>query len=282
MNEKYVNEALDQIDGLFVNGAVNGIVSIIIMAIIILIINKIINKYIRKKWPENNITQKRIKKIILVSIFLAIICSEVKFLKTFATALLASGGIVAVIVGLASQEAASNLINGAMILGYKPFKVGDFIVVQSYNVKGTVIDITLRHCIIETIEKTQMIVPNTIMNKAIIENITQIERVKANYLYIDVSYESDIDKAIEIIQNIVKRHPLFVDGRTDKQEEAVPVIVNELKDSGVSLRATITSENHAQGFQMLADIRKELLSEFKENGIDIPYPHVHVINNSTL
>jgi len=282
MNEKYVNEALDQIDGLFVNGAVNGIVSIIIMAIIILIINKIINKYIRKKWPENNITQKRIKKIILVSIFLAIICSEVKFLKTFATALLASGGIVAVIVGLASQEAASNLINGAMILGYKPFKVGDFIVVQSYNVKGTVIDITLRHCIIETIEKTQMIVPNTIMNKAIIENITQIERVKANYLYIDVSYESDIDKAIEIIQNIVKRHPLFVDGRTDKQEEAVPVIVNELKDSGVSLRATITSENHAQGFQMLADIRKELLSEFKENGIDIPYPHVHIINNSTL
>lgn len=282
MNEKYVNEALDQIDGLFVNGAVNGIVSIIIMAIIILIINKIINKYIRKKWPENNITQKRIKKIILVSIFLAIICSEVKFLKTFATALLASGGIVAVIVGLASQEAASNLINGAMILGYKPFKVGDFIVVQSYNVKGTVIDITLRHCIIETIEKTQMIVPNTIMNKAIIENITQTERVKANYLYIDVSYESDIDKAIEIIQNIVKRHPLFVDGRTDKQEEAVPVIVNELKDSGVSLRATITSENHAQGFQMLADIRKELLSEFKENGIDIPYPHVHIINNSTL
>lgn len=280
MNEKYIESMYNQIDHLFVNGVIDGITSIIMMVIIILIINKIINKFINNKWPENNVIQKRIKKIILVSLFLAVICSEVKFLKSFATALLASGGIVAVVVGLASQEAASNLINGAMILAYKPYKVGDFIVVQNYNVKGTVIDISLRHSIIETIEKTQMIVPNDIMNKAIIENITQIENVKANYLYVDISYESDVDKAIEIIQKISKKHPLFIDGRNDKNEEAIPVIVYELKDSGICLRATITSENHAQGFQMLADIRKELLSEFNKSGIEIPYPHVHIINNS--
>lgn len=280
MNEKYIESMYNQIDHLFVNGVIDGITSIIMMAIIILIINKIINKFINNKWPENNVIQKRIKKIILVSLFLAVICSEVKFLKSFAAALLASGGIVAVVVGLASQEAASNLINGAMILAYKPYKVGDFIVVQNYNVKGTVIDISLRHSIIETIEKTQMIVPNDIMNKAIIENITQIENVKANYLYVDISYESDVDKAIEIIQKIAKKHPLFIDGRNDKNEEAIPVIVYELKDSGICLRATITSENHAQGFQMLADIRKELLSEFNKSGIEIPYPHVHIINNS--
>lgn len=280
MNEKYIESMYNQIDHLFVNGVIDGITSIIMMVIIILIINKIINKFINNKWPENNVIQKRIKKIILVSLFLAVICSEVKFLKSFATALLASGGIVAVVVGLASQEAASNLINGAMILAYKPYKVGDFIVVQNYNVKGTVIDISLRHSIIETIEKTQMIVPNDIMNKAIIENITQIENVKANYLYVDISYESDVDKAIEIIQKIAKKHPLFIDGRNDKNEEAIPVIVYELKDSGICLRATITSENHAQGFQMMADIRKELLSEFNKSGIEIPYPHVHIINNS--
>lgn len=280
MNEKYIESMYSQIDHLFVNGVIDGITSIIMMVIIILIINKIINKFINNKWPENNVIQKRIKKIILVSLFLAVICSEVKFLKSFATALLASGGIVAVVVGLASQEAASNLINGAMILAYKPYKVGDFIVVQNYNVKGTVIDISLRHSIIETIEKTQMIVPNDIMNKAIIENITQIENVKANYLYVDISYESDVDKAIEIIQKIAKKHPLFIDGRNDKNEEAIPVIVYELKDSGICLRATITSENHAQGFQMLADIRKELLSEFNKSGIEIPYPHVHIINYS--
>lgn len=269
----------NQIDKLFVNGVISGMISIITMAIIVLIANKFANKFIKKKWPENNIIQRKIKRVILVGLFLAVVFSEVKYLRSFAGALLASGGIVAVVIGLASQQAASNLINGAMILAYKPYKVGDYIVLKSKNVSGTVIDISLRHSIIETIEKTQMIVPNEVMNQEIIENITQIENVKANYLYIDISYESDVDKAMSLMQQASIRHPLFVDGRTDMTKEAVPVIVYALKDSGISLRATITSENHAQGFQMLSDIRKELLTEFKNNGIEIPYPHVQIVKN---
>lgn len=269
----------NQIDKLFVNGVISGMISIITMAIIVLIANKFANKFIKKKWPENNIIQRKIKRVILVGLFLAVVFSEVKYLRSFVGALLASGGIVAVVIGLASQQAASNLINGAMILAYKPYKVGDYIVLKSKNVSGTVIDISLRHSIIETIEKTQMIVPNEVMNQEIIENITQIENVKANYLYIDISYESDVDKAMSLMQQAAIRHPLFVDGRTDMTKEAVPVIVYALKDSGISLRATITSENHAQGFQMLSDIRKELLTEFKNNGIEIPYPHVQIVKN---
>lgn len=268
-----------QIDQLFINGMIDGIISIILTGILLMIVNKILNKIINKKWPDNQITQKRVKKIILVSIFLAVICSEVKFLKSFATALLASGGIVAVVIGLASQEAAGNLINGAMILAYKPYKIGDFIVVSGHNVRGTVIDITLRHSVIETIEKTQMIVPNDIMNKAIIENISQIEHVKANYLYVDISYESDIDLAINVIQELVIKHPLFIDGRKNKDDILVPVIVSELKDSGIQLRVTITSEDNVKGFQLLADIRKDIVKDFKDNGIEIPYPHLQVIKD---
>ena len=259
-----MEKVFEQIDNLFVNGVINGIISIIIAGIVLIAINKLLNKFIKKKWPDNYVLQKRIKKIILITIFLAIVCSEVKFLKSFATALLASGGIVAVVIGLASQEAAGNLINGAMIMAYKPYKIGDFIVVTGHNVR-------------ETLEKTQMIVPNDIMNKAIIENISQIEHVKANYLYIDISYESDIDQAIKVIQDLVVKHPLFIDGRKDKKDPLVPVIVSDLKDSSIQLRATITSEDNVQGFQMLADIRKDLVTEFKKEGIEIPYPHMHSV-----
>ena len=111
-----MEKIFEQIDNLFVNGVINGIISIVIAGIVLIAINKLLNKFIKKKWPDNYVLQKRIKKIILITIFLAIVCSEVKFLKSFATALLASGGIVAVVIGLASQEAAGNLINGAMIM----------------------------------------------------------------------------------------------------------------------------------------------------------------------
>ena len=115
------------------------------------------------------------------------------------------------------------------------------------------------------------------VNKAIIENISQIEHVKANYLYIDISYESDIDQAIKVIQDLVVKHPLFIDGRKDKKDPLVPVIVSDLKDSSIQLRATITSEDNVQGFQMLADIRKDLVTEFKKEGIEIHYPHMHIV-----
>ena len=98
----------------------------------------------------------------------------------------ASGGIVAVVIGLASQEAAGNLINGAMIMAYKPYKIGDFIVVTGHNVRGTVIDISLRHSVIETLEKTQMIVPNDIMNKAIIENIYTNSNMLKQIIFISI------------------------------------------------------------------------------------------------
>lgn len=83
-----MEKIFEQIDNLFVNGVINGIISIVIAGIVLIAINKLLNKFIKKKWPDNYVLQKRIKKIILITIFLAIVCSEVKFLKSFATAYL--------------------------------------------------------------------------------------------------------------------------------------------------------------------------------------------------
>ena len=82
-----MEKIFEQIDNLFVNGVINGIISIVIAGIVLIAINKLLNKFIKKKWPDNYVLQKRIKKIILITIFLAIVYSEVKFLKSFATAL---------------------------------------------------------------------------------------------------------------------------------------------------------------------------------------------------
>lgn len=270
----------EKIDHFFVDGLINGLISILVGLIIVLIINKICNQFIRKRWPDNHRTQMRLKKIILIFVILAMICGEIVALKSMAKALLASGGILAVVIGLASQEAASNLINGIMVLSYKPYKEGDFINVRQHDISGRVIEIRLRDSIIETLEKTQVIVPNSIMNKAIIENVSQIENTKANYLFVDIAYESDIDQAIFIIQNLAEDHPLSIDGRSQEDKEKgiskVPVHVIDFKDSGIALRATIHSSNNLTGFQMLSDLRKQIIKEFDQTGIEIPYPHVQI------
>ena len=77
----------------------------------------------RIKDPLKLTLPMRIKRIVLIVLILAVIMSEIKAMESIIKALLASGGIIAVVVGLASQEAASNLINGFMIMTYKPYKI---------------------------------------------------------------------------------------------------------------------------------------------------------------
>lgn len=268
----------NQLDSIFEHGLINSSISILLVLVFVIILNHILNKYIQKKYSHNLLMAKRIKKVILISIILWSIFSQITPLQSLATTLLASGGIIAVIVGLASQEAASNIINGLMIYAYKPFVANDYINIISHNVTGTVLDITLRHTIIETLEKTQVIIPNTIMNNAVIENISNVPDKKANYLYIDISYESDIDKAIALIQEECSKHPLLIDPRTTNEKNQnvtmIPVRCVEFKDSGISLRATVYSKDNAEGFTMLSDLRINIKKAFDNNEIEIPYPHV--------
>lgn len=272
----------NQLDSIFEHGLINSSISILLVLVFVIILNHILNKYIQKKYSHNLLMAKRIKKVILISIILWSIFSQITPLQSLATTLLASGGIIAVIVGLASQEAASNIINGLMIYAYKPFVANDYINIISHNVTGTVLDITLRHTIIETLEKTQVIIPNTIMNNAVIENISNVPDKKANYLYIDISYESDIDKAIALIQEECSKHPLLIDPRTTNEKNQnvtmIPVRCVEFKDSGISLRATVYSKDNAEGFTMLSDLRINIKKAFDYNGIEIPYPHVTLKN----
>lgn len=272
----------NQLDSIFEHGLINSSISILLVLVFVIILNHILNKFIHKKYSHNLLMSKRIKKVVLISIVLWSIFTQIKPLQSLATTLLASGGIIAVIVGLASQEAASNIINGLMIYAYKPFIANDYINIVNHNVTGTVLDITLRHTIIETLEKTQVIIPNTIMNNAVIENISNVPDKKANYLYIDISYESDIDKAITIIQEECSKHPLLIDPRTTMEKKQnvtmIPVRCIDFKDSGIALRATVYSKNNAEGFTMLSDLRIKIKKAFDHNGIVIPYPHVTIKN----
>lgn len=268
------------INNLFINGVWNGLLSILLGIIVLKYVNKLLNSYIDKKADCKKPLLIRLKHILLFTSLAIIIALQFKATQNLTKILLTSSGIIAVIIGLLSQEAASNIINGMMIMFYHPYQINDFISVPNENIKGKVIDIALRHTIIETLEKTQLIVPNTIMNKAIIENITDTTGVKVNHLVINISYRSDINKAMSIIEKLALKHPLFIDSRTQddikNNKPAINIYCLDLLDSSIQLRADITTKDNVDGFQLLSDLRIEVLSTFKENNIEIPFPQVVV------
>ncbi len=246
------------------------------------IINHIFARMIQKHYRRDNLKfVLRLKTIAVYIIALYAVLDLFQPFQTLLKTLLASGGVIAVVIGLAAQEAAGNFINGLMIVMFKPFKIGDLIKINNGELIGTVEDISLRHTVIKTFENTKIIVPNSVIDKAVLENVTAVNNHKGNFLELEISYESDLEKAMQIISEEVKKHPDYLDGRTaeEKQQKKPEVVIRlvDFADSGLKLKATVYSENNAQGYAMLSDIRIAIKKRFDEAGIEIPYPHRSVI-----
>ena len=165
-------------------------------ALILFITARIVNRITTKvlmHYRKNKLLL-RSKTIFIYMVLTYAILDLFTPFQTILKTLLAGGGVLAVVIGLAAQEAAGNFINGMLILIFKPFQIDDVIKINDGELFGTVKDITLRHTIIQTLENTKIIIPNSVIDKAVLENITAVDSHKGNFLEVEISYESDLQK----------------------------------------------------------------------------------------
>jgi len=114
-------------------------------------------------------------KLVIYIICITAALRHVPGMNSIVTSVLAGSGIAAVVIGLASQQALGNVVSGAVLLVFRPFQVGDTIRYLGPNadgVKGVVEEIGLRHTTIRTGEDKQLLIPNSLMNSNIVENLT--------------------------------------------------------------------------------------------------------------
>lgn len=224
-----------------------------------------------------------LNNILQVIIYVAGVISAVSRipqLSRVTTTLLAGSGIIALAISLSAQESLSNIVSGLFISLYRPFNVGDRVKLVNANVVGYVESITLRHTIIKTMTNTRITVPNSVMNKEIVENSNMVEEIASYYVDVSVSYESDVDRARQIVAEIVGNHPLYVDVRKKKEGEKVPVLMRAFEASGVALRARVWTKTVDDNFRACSDIRIEILKRFREEGIEIPYTKIKLVNDA--
>jgi small-conductance mechanosensitive channel len=142
---------------------------------------------------------------------------------------------------------------------------------------GIVEDITLRHTVIRTFENKRIIIPNSIISSEIVENENIIESKVVKYFDMGISYDSDVNKAIQIMKEEVVKHPEFLDNRTQEEmgnnEEPVKVRVIGFGESSVNLRAYIWAETPKKAFVMGCDLNKSVKERFDKEGIEIPFPY---------
>jgi small-conductance mechanosensitive channel len=218
-------------------------------------------------------------------IAIIIIFRSIPSLHAFGTTLLTGAGILAAIVGFASQQAFSNIISGIFLVIFKPFSVGDRVRIGTLYT-GDVEDITLRHVVIKDFENRRIVIPNSVISNETIVNSTITDEKVCMFVEFNISFESNIDKALKAMQETATTHALCVDNRTEEEKEKgepkVLMRVIEITDFSVKLRAYCWARNPSEGFDLKCDLIKLIKERFDKENIEIPYPHRTVISRDQV
>lgn len=238
-----------------------------------------------KEDPTNFSFLKNSASTLIYSVAIIFIFLKIPYLRTLGTALFAGAGIIAAVIGFASQQAFSNIISGIFILIFKPFRVKDTIEFLN-STKGVVEEITLRHTIIRNYENRRVIIPNGVISEDTIINSNILDQKIRMHIVFGISYDSSIEKATRIIQEECMKHANFVDNRTEEEKQnnqsTVPVRLIELADFSLKLKAYVWTSNNDEAYALKCDILRSVFDRFNKEGIEIPFPYRTIVYKNDI
>lgn len=208
--------------------------------------------------------------IIKFALYAVLILMVIDELGIQTTSLITVFGSAALAVGMSLQGSLSNFAGGVLILIFKPFKVGDYIVVGNYE--GTVRTIEILYTKLTTVDNKVVMLPNGTLSNSNIVNVGA-EDFRRLDIEMSIGYSSDLKLAKTLLNTIVNNNPAVIKDRDIK------VIVKSLDESCVTLETRVwvkTDDYWDTRFTLL----EEYKAEFDKNGIEIPFNQmdVHIIN----
>ncbi len=198
----------------------------------------------------------------LVLVFVVIIALG-KFGITIAP-FIAALGAVAFGGTLALQGPLSNYGAGLTIILTRPFVVSDTIRIQ--GVTGIVEEVKLAYTMLSTEDGEMITIPNKLIVGEILTNSQANLIVEAD---IGIAYDSDVDKAIEVIRSCLSNHDAVSDS------PAFQVGVQKFADSAIEIGYRYWVPTN-QYYETLYEINKSVLDEFRSAEIEIPFPQQDV------
>ena len=182
-------------------------------------------------------------------------------------------GVLGIGLGFGLQGIVSNFFAGMIIITSRPIKEGDRVRVNGYD--GIVQSIRFINTEIKTFENENIILPNSHFTDSAVHNYSYNDRKIVIVNEIGVSYDSDLDNVVSVLEDINARNPY----RSEGPENVVRVLSFGDNSINLALRTLIRElSNKADAFSWT---NMEIWRSFRDNGIEIPFPQRVVYIKST-
>ena len=156
-------------------------------------------------------------------------------------------------------------MSGFIILLDRSVRIGDMVTVD--NRYGKVVNITSRYAVVRGHDGTEALIPNeTLISSTVLNHSYSNHEIRIN-ISLQVSYESPLEKAMEIMLNTARNHPRVL------RDPESQVLLKTFADSGIELELELWISDPDSGLQNLrSELNLEIWRSFQQQGIEIPYP----------
>ena len=212
------------------------------------------------------IVVKFIYSIIKVGLYVLLFIAIVSILGIPTTTFVTLFGTVTLSVGLALQGSLANFAGGVLILIFKPFKVGDYIV--ACGDEGTVVGIDVFYTKLATVDNKMIVIPNGTLANSSVKNVSAMD-IRRVDVQVGISYESDITAAKKVLMGIIDKNDNIL------RDKPVNVFVASLDASQVTLetRVWVSADKYWDTKWAFTEQYKLALDEA---GIEIPFNQLSV------
>lgn len=198
--------------------------------------------------------------IIMFIIYLLFITWEIDM-----TAWLASAGIIGIAVGFAAKDTVANLLSGVFILADSPYKIGDYIVIDSGE-RGKVTNIGLRSTRILTRDDIEVNIPNSIIANGKVVNESAGRDVKSRVrVPVGVAYGSDIDLVAKILVEVASQEPEVC------QEPEPRTRFRQFGGSSLDFELLVWIDDPEIRGRVRHSLNIAIYKKFHEHAIEIPF-----------
>ena len=199
----------------------------------------------------------------IISCLLAIIAVGVDL-----TNLAFIAGALSVGIGFGLQDVIKNLVSGIIILFERPFKVGDWVIMN--DTEGKIKQINIRSTEMESFNRTSVIVPNATLLSSSIVNLTHGDNISRQSVSVGVAYGSDVEKVRKILLECALAHKYVM------KNPAPYVLFKDFADSSLNFELRCYTNDIWKGWIVPSDLRFSINKRFIEEGIEIPFPQIVV------
>jgi small-conductance mechanosensitive channel len=210
---------------------------------------------VRKAKTRFQLIQRMVNGLI-IAMAIAAALMTFRGIREIGSTLLASAGVVGLVLGFAAQKSLGTLFSGIQIAISQPIRLSDTVVVDGQF--GTIGEISLTYVVVNTWDGRRLIVPINYFLEKPFENWTRVSPEVVGKVRIHTDYSLPVDEMRTAVRSWVEENPLW-----DKRKFSFLVV--GANEKTIEVRATMSAANADDAFDLECIIREKMITWIREN-----------------